>query len=886
FVTDYGYPLSLIPITNFTKDASGQVYPVAGSAMMLLCSPASENPSYPWYLTVAGSFTINIDSSIAKYTDTNGQMRLLCGLSGLETISFTPQTSAATGDQLVLQPNQAAFTPQFPVSSTGNVVGSNTTQKWLTTDYLTTWGTILKGATGNPDIVYHAQAQGAALFSAGLDGIPKDSNFLGYYPANSGTISKASANFFFPLVAYSSNTLFPQGVSLEQFEQQILNPSRRTIVAQNLSQQAENAVKQRALAKKAMATANLTAGVAACPDGCICTTSPQGFYVAVDTTTFVWDILQLASNQYPVAGGGLSPVYTLSFETLGATLQSAFQSNQLFLVISYNETLADGKTFVLGDFNNEMYIEGWPFILNVPISDTFGQYNNVLIFKFCGGALIDRVQNIQLWNTPNSFNDNSNAGLPNISMWLQQYIQDGINRFKGGDLNYSKFNSIATDPTWQGMVALGVQVDLDNFPAELQGLLAGIDLSRFNAHHFGIDLSIIQNNGGTLTMQPASSLFGLIDYEDQTYESLGSSVTNYQTQAPINTSVDYVYSVLTLKVLFVNSKIVNFSSYIAITLNKLFGETVKSTNRQNLVILDGTYENHDGVPSYTFNTTGDQLLYLDSQIINEVEILKASFNTIVSQNSTTPDAAVDARFSFWGYINFFSLKGFDLLSFGSEIGLAPNSSGLAFSNLFVDLSFPLDKPTSQTFTFDIGQISFDIGNSTPRRASLYPHFPLQLTGMTSGDATSTPGLQGFLDVNLPGLQQQQDISGNWYGLVFTLNMGTPGALASAAGFNATFVIGWNVGATGAAAGLQLPGVNPQAPFLSLQGILRVDIGSIQLLVASDGVSYLMKINNIDLKVFTLSFPPGGSTSFFLFGNPASSTSQPQSMGWYAAYLES
>jgi len=48
----------------------------------------------------------------------------------------------------------------------------------------------------------------------------------------------------------------------------------------------------------------------------------------------------------------------------------------------------------------------------------------------------------------------------------------------------------------------------------------------------------------------------------------------------------------------------------------------------------------------------------------------------------------------------------------------------------------------------------------------------------------------------------------------------------------------------------------------------------------------MKINNIDLKVFTLSFPPGGSTSFFLFGNPASSTSQPQSMGWYAAYLES
>ena len=422
----------------------------------------------------------------------------------------------------------------------------------------------------------------------------------------------------------------------------------------------------------------------------------------------------------------------------------------------------------------------------------------------------------------------------------------------------------------------------------LQGLLAGIDLSRFYAHHFGIDISIVNNDGGTVGMQPTSSLFGLIDYEDQTFVALGADPVKYQQQAPINGSVDYDFTVLKLKVVFINSKIYNFNSYLALTVNKLFGEQVNASNRNNLMIFTGTYENHNGVPSYTFTNTGDNLLNLvNTNIITDVEIIKASFVTIVPQGGSS-DGLVQSQFGFWGFINYNDLQGFDLFSFGAEQGnTAPSYCGLSYSNMYIDLSFALATPTKKTFTFDISHMAFDIGQSTPREASLYAHFPLQLSAITSGDANNIPNSQGYLNVSIPKLQQQQGISGPWYGLVFNLNMGTLGSLASSAGFNSTFMMAWNVGATGAWAGVKLPGVNPQAPSFSLQGIIKLDIGSITLEAATGttSVAYLMKINNIALKLLSLSFPSGGNISFMLFGNPGANA-QPESLGWYGAYVKS
>ena len=878
FRSDYGIPINLVPNIDLSASNGSDNIPSESSAVLIFSERALHDTSDNWYTIPSGYYTVNIDDSQASYLDSNNQLRILSGLAGTESISLTPQTPATTGDFIAFKGVQPAYVQQFPIQQLSNKVGANAFQQPLLDTYLTAWIGIVKGIATNEDIVYHSQPEGSSLYSPNKANL--NNKFLDYYVANSGTLSGV-ATMYFPMVGYGANTAIPVNVDPQKFELQILAPQRKTDISGALYHQAQE---RAALRNKKVKLSNNKD-----TDELISSTSPQGFYIEVDKDSSVWENMKLASNQFIKSDGTLSSVYTLEFNSLDPALQSAFQTNQLFLVASSN------VNNILGDFKSSMEIEEWPFDLNIPEPDqnesNTGQYSNIVIFKYCDQSLQDRVKNIQFWTNPQDFNDISDNGLPNLSNWISDYIQKGIDKYDNGngDPDYYKFNAIATDPNWKGVIALKVDIKLTTFPPELQGLLAGIDLSEFNAHHFGIDLSVVKNDAGTLSMQPTSSLFALIDYEDDIFQQYESNINRYKTNAPINTSVDYVYSVLLLKVLFINSKITNFNSYIAFTINKLFGEKVIPDTRDNLLILNGTYENHNGVPAYTFSAVGDNLLKLDSVVIQDVEILKANFVTAVSQDGTGT-GNVQSRFSFFGYLNLNCLTGvdpltsFDLLSFGNETDELPNGRGIAFSNMYIDLTFSLESPTKQTFTFDIGSMSFDIGASYAREKSLYKHFPLQLAGIVSGTKDNNPASQGYLNVQLPSLKEQDTISGDWYGLTFKLNMGTLGSLASAAGFNTTFLMCWNVGGEGVVAGLKLPGVNPQAPALSLQGVLKMEIGSISIGVAVDGVSYLMKINNIALKVLSLTFPPGGQIGFFLFGNPATDA-PPESLGWYAAYVK-
>jgi hypothetical protein len=80
-------------------------------------------------------------------------------------------------------------------------------------------------------------------------------------------------------------------------------------------------------------------------------------------------------------------------------------------------------------------------------------------------------------------------------------------------------------------------------------------------------------------------------------------------------------------------------------------------------------------------------------------------------------------------------------------------------------------------------------------------------------------------------------------------------------------------------GLKLPGANADAKMLSIQGLLKLSIDNLQLLSTPQG--FILKLNDISLKFFGLAkIPPGGSTAFYLFGNPAGASKE---LGWYAAY---
>jgi hypothetical protein len=84
-------------------------------------------------------------------------------------------------------------------------------------------------------------------------------------------------------------------------------------------------------------------------------------------------------------------------------------------------------------------------------------------------------------------------------------------------------------------------------------------------------------------------------------------------------------------------------------------------------------------------------------------------------------------------------------------------------------------------------------------------------------------------------------------------------------------------------GIQLPGTGGGAKLISLQSVLKLSIGQIRLGFDADKRSFLLQLTDIALKFFgLLKIPPGGSTLFYLFGNPQSD-GKPSGLGWYAMY---
>lgn len=874
FRTNHGKPLAVKPLEN--------------SAKLVF---ANDNDSR-FYFTLSGDFEWRwpTDSEQTGLTD------LLAGLSGTETISITPGSEKEQGDLISFYPDHPAYAPLFPVVSQNPLTTTINPEKLTKEKTTTAWIAIKK--VSSAENIYFAQPVGNALYAKGQGVSVKYPKLLGHFPTCSGHLNKPPNPIVFPLVPYAGLNVDnkTQFDNINGFETQILASVRKEIISKSILALPDPGLGG---SKKVLST------------------SPQGLLVQVDDTTCRWDLLQLAKNSVSVLKEGIKTdqLFNLAFNNLSRKLQSAFQTQQQFLVISENKPLdPDDKNSPLtlgkltknadcptpgsstdATFCNEMSIEGWPFFANVPEKAESGNFKNVVIFKFSSGSLLDRVANTKLWTNPDDFNSIASNGLENLSSWLVNYINAGISKYEGGDTDYQKFHKIATNPAWTGIVVFKAKVGLEDFPEELQGLLGGIDMSLFNAHHFGVDVNFINSDSSELSMEARSSMFGLIDYQDPSFAPFVNDIPAYKATATIKTSVPYDYKVLLLKVLFDNSKIANFNSYLQLVVNELFGEPVLSANRDNLQILKGTYEDHDGTPSYIFNTTEDSLMYLQSAVINKVEAIKVNFSTLLPQQTGDDDPDnVHARFGFFGYIDFNALSGFDLFSFGSPTDTQGKviNQGLSYSNLYIDMEFKIDDANNKKFTFTTEQIAFNVGQSTTREGSLFPHFPLNLRGLTSGEENNTPASQGYLEVEMPDLEQKEAVSTKWYGLTYDLDMGSLGALASDAGFNATFMMMWEVGGTGAAAGIQLPGVNSQSKFFSLQGVLKVTIDTIKLLkgIVLDNnrqpdpskMAYLMMINDIALKFLSVKIPPNGDIDFYLFGNPDEGAS-PGSLGWYAAY---
>ena len=845
--------------------------PQADARMVIGEYSTPGNPSC-YYLMPAGGFEISIETT-TQYT-AGSPIKLLCGLAGTEFIQLSPRYEAYLGDILT-------FTANKHTNTTTNVAS-----------YISSYAGVIKNPANTTSPIYFTQPKAASLFQYEDNPLsaPLEHPILASTDVKNAILNVPETRF--PMIPYG-NVILSEGLSwveLTNFELTLIAKERKKLISAQVSPPP-------AIAADALLSTPKT------------TATPQGFIAAYSSGGLDWNSVTLALSE---AG----PFEFLPYNSdtyIPNKLRDTLQSNQLFMVASSQNNSVSGETNVLGTLNSQITINGWPFEAVVPQTVSDGDYNNVLLFKYSHGSLKDLVLDYTKWNQGDLFNNNNPAA---VSLWLYNYISqaelavqkanDGGSAAQASWLQ--NFVDIVNNPGWNGVMLLKVDVSVQSFPKELEGLIAGINLEKFYGHHIGFNINKLNHTGTDLEIA-SSSIFGLINYVATDSDS---SSTNHQTTTNSSDPI-YEFEVLNLQVLFENSKVRHFASKIQLTTNSWFNEKAvlnQSSGIQGFGIhaieMDGHLEHHNGTNVYTFITKPAQVYQfnMQSQVLNYVEITQAKFTTLhISAPVPTPTPTntsvktITTHFIFSGFMNFKAQAPFDVFSFGDTEATQVN--GLAFNNLAVDMDFELstnnatDQSTvkDQTFTFDPSAISFDTSISSPREESMYNKFPLSLTNLAYSKGTSDkPNNHGYMAISVNTNTKFSALGEVWYGLEYNLNLGTPGALAAKMDFTASIITAWSPGGSSLQmdVGIKLPGSGGAKKLLSLENVIKLSIGQILFeAIPQTGdeakLAYILTFFNIGLKFFSIHLPLHGAFNAALFGDPAGVNTPTSSLGWYAAY---
>jgi len=877
FATTYGHALSLKPIPSSSK--------LVLMAGLLNSESKPRNETNLFYISPAGDFVI---SNIEKPVNAAKNSVLLCGLNGTETFSFTLESvDASNATILRFVADQPAYAPNFPFSPASPVGAPVDPSALLLNDTLkTSWVSLLSKNT-EATSQYVSLPKGAALY--GMDKLINSSKFLGFInPSSEITLS---GGFSFPMIPYhglfSNNNFSAENNStlwsteqIENFERQIISPTRRVKISGSMPK----------LKSPESVVVNNDSET-------INSTTPSGLIVNINKTSGAWTNITLGKLTTPVES-------SMYFSEPGAKLQQAFQTSDLMLVVANPENLGELAGNQGSTFANSLNIENWVLKAQVGDNYSYGDYSNIVIVKSLKGKLYDpQSTNTSLVNNPKKWTQSADFSAPNgkqnelvaLSNWLADYFENAAIKTDDDKLYFERFNQIAQDENWTGILVL--RANIDSLPPNIKGMVAGVkDMSAFNAHHFGIEISQTKIGDDGPELKGSSSAFGLIYYNDPDWDSSKPEIP----VAP-QAGSSYDFRLLGLKVLFENSAVKYFQSYAQLTLNELFGSKVSQMgedgdggNIYNSIILRGSFQDNEGIPVYGLSTIKDYVFIMDNNVFNKIEIASAQMATLNATESET-----EIWFGLTGYLDFKiveqgsgedALK-VDLFSFGSKSGNTLRE-GLYFSNMGLAMNYPTATPDQKTFDFDSQNIRFDIQSSTIRKNSLYQSFALEIDSLTTGNKETAPTKKGFLniitDLRLTGVDGE-----NWHGLKFRLNLGSPGELAGKVGLNAELLIAWsNQGGKDndykINVGLHLPGTTNGASLISLQNVLKLSFGSIRLIYAkqsdqSDERNFMLMLTGIAIKFLGLAkIPPNGNTLFYLFGNPESN-GKSSGLGWYAKY---
>ncbi|HKP51302.1 MAG TPA: hemagglutinin protein [Chloroflexia bacterium] len=902
-VTTRGHGTTLTPLAAAAPLWSARL---TFCASPLFVPQPGTDPYYDYYLAPDGAFSLTTtpqEGIVATEGDTLAD-RLLLGLSGLEYVGL----HATSGTVALFRAGQPAFAPRALAEQNESQGVGPLLSDLATTSYLT----LLPPHASEPGLTYFAQPRQAPLF---VSTTSLGAGFMDFHEMPAATLPSYTTTLPVP-------TAMPVGIytlidpaladTARLLEQAALAPARRAAVGLPTVTSGD-------LARQVLPLA----------------ITPQGMVAILSADGTQWSGLVLAN--LPAARQ-----QQITFTGIGPHFLAALQSNELFFVVSNVTTLMDNctisyqltptnllfleaagvpasvvsaldtllkgmdppypvfptKTAFTTAINAtaEPYVPqilpvagllkadlgGWTFQLSPHSWRIDDASPTIMIFKYCNRSLAQMVADASTWGWPEAAEDNGRDLRPTQSI-IQAIFDDAAAAAQ--ETPYALFwREVVSDPAWNGVLFLNAPVSLAELPGDLQFLSAGIDQTRFYAHHVGFSVTPFDVSSGTITLGQTAA-FGLIDYQDP--QDL------YLTE-----TVPFAFKTLALSARFANGAPAGFSAQVELMVNRLFGAelTKQSPERGNNLILNGNYIQQGGKLTYAFTLQGENVYSVARSALESMELLGLQLQ--VAQGGTMGQVKIDFILS--GNLRFVEIEEFDLFSFGREaaavVGQEPADGYLRFGNLVVSMTFPLADPTQQAFTVNENRLGFDLTNSLARPQSLAAKFPLHVSGFVVSPNLAEPGDPpqgqrpedlGYTSVAAP--IDQSLLSPTWYGLVFTLDLGTLGELAGSVGLSLTVLAAWATGMTEGDRlvylGLKLPDARSSGLNLPLQGVMRLAFRSFQFVAGDDedgGRFYMLRLRRLALSILSWSFPPGNA-DIFLVGN--TNGGGKAALSWYAAYSD-
>lgn len=841
------------------------------------------------YLAPRGSFAMTTRLAPAG---SKGSIAVLCGLTGVENIA------ASEGDLMVCTPRQpAALQTGYTTSGDSFVFSPMSAAGACRTSAIT----LISSATSPAPLPYYSASFAAPLYGP-ASGNAADLRLLPFAPQiyrDLPPTTPVSPAYNLPMAPYNNASLWVDGATLptkqtpveilSALEATCLYPLRRGVIAGLAG--AQSAARQ---------------------SGQFVT--PQG-YVA---TLLGGAITKLELGLVTATGQHSDSTAELYFDNGGAALSQTL----LDALLSDNQCIiASSKTDALQPMTATANLSGWKFQLDLPkpIDATPGVYSNVLIIKSSPVALSQLVANPSAWTGYADFND---AGFDRdgaiLSNWLSQYIDSARQLYAGGQgvTSLETFIDLVDDPDWSGFLFLNADLALGELDQDLKFLVAGADSHAFRGHHLACIVNQTEPGGAGGGFDISSTYSGLVLYQRPGIDAANVLATS--PFVPVSSGQDF--QLLILEAVFEKSVITTFKSAARLVLSSLFNETVVQQApaglppATNAMVIQGTMQTRNGVPSYHFATpdNASNYFYLDSP-----GVLSAALDSAAVSFGPAGGVSNQALFTISGALQ---LQGYsvDLLSF-SQIG---------FQNLCVTMDYTVtDTQVTKVLTLDhadmrTGGVAASLDLAAPaalaastspalrsaqdlyRAGSLAQAFPLNISRFVVNDAAGDPADGGYQTLATSGGSATKlDPASGWNGIELDLPLGGSGKNSGNSLISAKMLFAWNAEGGGVAPYFKLLGPGGVNLSFDIEGVVKFGAAKTYLNAASGGASggggggaltaapsasgagtdFVLTLQSIGFTILGMTFPPKGSTNLEIIGFTDAANPGSRNLAWLAGY---